>query len=107
MTDGPGGVGRTDTVKLAPPGYDGRYSTWNVTANANCVAFSVTVGVDSLVNPVVVVHNFTGTTVPAIAVDGVAAVSDVDFFASLDTAGQMLWVTFRPGWSGTKRITIG
>ncbi len=107
VTEGAGGVGRTDTVKLDPPGYDARYSTWNIQAASNRAAFAVRVGADAIVNPVVVVHGFTGATVPAITVDGTAAVADVDFFASIDATGQALWITFRPGWRGTRQITIG
>jgi hypothetical protein len=55
----------------------------------------------------VVVSNFTAAVVPAITVDGVAAVADVDFLASIDPVTQTLWITFRPGWEGTKQITIG
>jgi hypothetical protein len=106
-TTGPAGVGRTDTVTLAPPGYDARYSTWNVQASNGRAAFTVTVAKDSLVDPVLVVSDFTGTAVPPITVDGAPAVADTDFFASLDTAGKKLWITFRPGWTGTRKITVG
>lgn len=107
LTDGPAGVARTDIVKLSPVGYDHRYSTWNVLAEANRAAFSVTVGEEALVDPIVVVSGFTDAALPAITVDGVAAVADVDFLASIDSATQTLWITFRPGWAGTKQITIG
>jgi hypothetical protein len=107
VTTGPAGVGRTDTITYAPVGWDPRYATWNIKAEANKAAFSVTVAQDALLDPIVVVQGFTGTTVPAITVDGVAAVADVDFLASVDGTGQMLWITFRPGWSGTHQITIG
>src|SRR6185295_9551506 len=107
VTDGPGGVGRTDTVKLSPPGYDHRYATWNLKADANKAAFSVTVAQEALVDPIVVLSGYTDTTVPPITVDGMAAVPDVDFLASIDPTTQTLWITFRPGWTGTKQITIG
>ena len=76
-------------------------------ADANKAAFSVTVAQEALVDPIVVVSGFTGTAVPAITVDGMAAVADVDFLASIDPTTQTLWITFRPGWAGTKQITIG
>jgi hypothetical protein len=107
LTDGPAGVGRTDTAKLAPVGYDQRFSTWNIQAEGNKAEFTAAVAQEALVDPIVVVSNFTGTVVPAITVDGVAAVADTDFFASLDSTTQTLWITFRPGWTGTKKITIG
>jgi hypothetical protein len=107
VTDLPAGVGRADTVKLDPVGWDARYATWNLKAASNKVAFSVTVSAGTLTNPVVVVQGFTGTSVPAITVDGVAATADVHFFASLDATGQRLWVTFRAGFTGTHTITIG
>jgi hypothetical protein len=107
VTSGPAGVGRTDTITYQPAGYDPIYSTWNITAAANKAAFSVTVASDAIADPIVVIQGFTGAAVPAITVDGVAATADKDFFASLDATGQKLWITFRPGWSGTHQITVG
>jgi len=106
VTDLPGGVGRTDMVKLAPAGWDARYATWNVAAAGNKATFTATVSGGALVNPVVVVSNFTGTTVPSVSVNGVMGTPDVTYLASIDMANHLLWITLRPGWQGTQEIAI-
>jgi hypothetical protein len=102
----PAGVNRTDLATLDPPGYDARYSTWNVAADANRAEFTATVSAGALLDPVVVVSNYTGATVPTVKMNGVAGVADVDYLASLDPATQTVWITFRPGWEGVEQITI-
>jgi hypothetical protein len=102
----PGGVGRSDLQPTDPPGYDHRYSTWNVQAEANSVAFKVEVSEGSLSAPTLVVSRFSGTTVPSVFVDGVSGIPDVTFMASVVPEREELWLTFRPGWSGTQQIRI-
>jgi hypothetical protein len=106
VTELPGGVGRTDMVTLSPPGWDPRYATWNVAADGNKAAFSVNVASGAIVDPVIVISNFTGTTVPTVTVDGMMGTPDVTYLASLDTANHLLWITLRPGWQGTQQISI-
>ncbi len=106
LTELPAGVSRTDVATLQPPGYDARYSTWNVAADGNRAAFSVTVAEGALRNPIVVVSNFTAASVTKVTVDGVAGVADVDYLASIDGQNHLLWLTLRPGWEGTRQISI-
>jgi hypothetical protein len=105
-TQGPGGVGRTDNVTLEPPGYDHRYSTWNLTAANNRVAFTVAVSEGELQNPVFVISDFTAASVSSVKVDGVAGVVDVTYLASVDTTQKKAWITLRPGFVGTHAVTI-
>jgi hypothetical protein len=105
-TTGPGGVGRTDNVTLAPVGYDARYSTFNAVASNDALTLTATVSSGTLKSPVLVVSNYTAAADPVISVGGQTAVADKDFLLSRDTAGQKLWITFRPGWTGTTQIVI-
>jgi hypothetical protein len=101
----PGGAGRTDEIDSAPPGYDHRYSTFNVQAAGNKVSMTFTAA-KAYKNPVIVVWGFTGATAPTVKVDGQAQTADIDYLMSLDTKGQKVWITFRPGWSGAHSIDI-
>jgi hypothetical protein len=102
----PAGVGRADLQLAEPPGYDHRYSTWNVQSEANAVAISVEVSEGALSAPTLVVSKFSGTAVPSVFVDGVAGIPDVTFMASVVPERQELWLTFRPGWSGSQQIRV-
>jgi hypothetical protein len=106
VTELPAGVARTDTAKLSPAGYDPRYSTWNVAAEDNKAAFSVTVSEGALRNPVLVISNYTGTEVPALTLDGKALVPDVDYLASVDPSSQKVWITVRATFQGTRELTV-
>lgn len=106
VTELPAGVARTDLAALSPPGYDHRYSTWNVQADDNKVDFSFTVPEGALKNPVLVVSNYTGSKVPSVTLDGKALVPDVDYLASLDSATQKVWITLRATFQGTRQLSI-
>jgi hypothetical protein len=106
-TMGPGGAGRTDLIPLAPAGYDHVYSTWHVIADGNKAAFTTTVAAGMIQNPVVVIENYTATEPPAkVLQNGTEGVVDVDYLPTVDTAGQKLWLTLRPGWQGTSSVSI-
>ncbi len=102
----PGGIARTDMVATQPPGYDGRYSTWNILAASNKATFTYSISEGALADPILVISGFTGATAPSITVDGAATTPDVDVLVSLVPDRQELWITFRPGWSGTHEIAI-
>ncbi len=96
-TSGPTGVGNAASVTTAysPAGYSGTYSTWELTASANTVDATLTpANGRPLDHPVVVVNNYTLGQLPAsISVGNGLATPDVDYFATLDTANQRLWIT--------------
>jgi hypothetical protein len=104
--EGPGGVGRTDRVRLAPAGYDARYATWRATAASDVLELQVTVGSGTLQHPVLVVSGYSKQDPPALTLDGRTAVADVDYFLSLDAASKQVWITFHGGWTGTLRIGV-
>jgi hypothetical protein len=108
VTAGPAGIGRTDNIAYAPIGYDQIYSTWNVRANAgNQATFNLNVTQGSLTNPVVVVHNYSAAAAPAtILINGATKTADVDYFASLDSANDQLWITLKGSFSGSTAVGV-
>jgi hypothetical protein len=105
-TTGPGGVGRTDPVALAPAGYDHRYAVWAVEAAGNRVALRVALPAGRLDHPVLVVSGWTAATAPAVKIDGASRTADVDYLLSLDLAGKQVWITFPGGWAGTHELAV-
>lgn len=91
---GPAGVARPDTATWAPPGYDPAYGTFGLLAADNMVHVTLNPSFGIVRNPVLVIDNFTSPA-PRIAYDGNLATPDVDYFASLDSANQRLWLTIR------------
>jgi hypothetical protein len=106
-TMGPGGVGRTDLVALAPAGYDQRYSVWRVEAAADRVALKLSVDGGALRSPVLVVSGYASPAAPAVKIDGLPRTADVDYFLSLDPAAKQVWITLRGDWSGSHDLEIG
>lgn len=109
LRSGPAGIARPDTITYQPVGYNQIDSTWELTAGPqNTLDADLTVGAGTLQNPVFVLHNYTAATVPAtMLVNGVPAVRDVDFFPSLDTANQTLWLTLNRTVGGTTNLQLG
>jgi hypothetical protein len=107
LTAGPAGVGRTDTVDYAPVGYDRIFGTWEVTAANNQTDVSFTVAGSRLPNPTLVLRGYTATTVPTeVLVDGAALTADVDYFASLDDAGDSVWITLNRDLAGQVEVEV-
>ncbi len=105
-TEGPGGIARTDTVALDPPGYDARYSVWTATAENNQLELSASVSEGSLYNPILVVDGYTAANPPSVSLNGEALTNDIDYVVSLDAAGQKAWITFRLPWTATTTLSI-
>ncbi|HXU80777.1 MAG TPA: hypothetical protein VN914_05235 [Polyangia bacterium] len=105
-TMGPGGVGRTDLVPLAPAGYDHRYAVFRVEAAANRVALKLTVDRGALDNPVLLVSGYTAAAPPSVKIDGAARVADADVLVSLDSAAKQVWITLRGGFGGSHDLEI-
>ena len=106
VTSLPSGVGQTPNVTLAPPGYDARYSTFNLVADANRVKFVVRSPSGALTAPVLVVSEYAKASKPTVRVNGATLEHARDYFASLDTERGKLWLTFVAGWSGEQTIEI-
>jgi hypothetical protein len=105
---GIGGVGRTDTVAYDLAGYNPLYSVWELIADASSEStFSFDLPSGTITNPIFVIRNYTADDVPAtIAMDGVAGVKDVDYYASLDQANDRLWMTLKGDFTGTTNVSV-
>ena len=106
-TSGPGGVGRTDSVAFSPAGWNSVYGTWEVTANA---ASGVTMRLDTkgraVERPMFRIANYRASAPATITVGGATLTKDVDYFASVDTATQTMWLTFARTLSGSVTLVI-
>ena len=96
-TSGPVGVGNAAaaTITYTPAGYNPIYSTWEITAAGNAADATLTPAAgQALDHPVFVVNGYTLAQLPAsISVGAGLATPDLDYFLTLDTASQRLWIT--------------
>ena len=94
-TSGPGGVGRSDSVTYAVPGYSPVYDSWDITADAGTAAtIELTPTAGALEHPTIRVLGWSSGSPPAhLQMDGKELSADVDYFASVDAAGKVLWIT--------------
>ncbi|AEI63154.1 hypothetical protein [Corallococcus macrosporus] len=105
---GPGGVGRDDTVVWEVPGYNPVYATWEAElAASNRAALRFETNGRALVSPVVVLRGYSASTPPAlVSLDGQALTADVDYFASVDDAGNALWLTLHRTVTGSAALRV-
>ena len=96
-TQGPGGVGRTDAVAFPRPGFNPVYATWEAEAAGGRADLRFAVaGGRTLEHPVLVLRGWTSAQPPArVTVDGQELAADAGYFASVDDAGDRLWLTLR------------
>ncbi len=96
-TQGPYGVGPAANVNrsYSPAGYNPVYSTWEVDALADAADLTLAPAAGRpIVHPVFVVHGYSAAGAPAtVLLDGLPATAGVDYFASVDSAADRLWLT--------------
>ena len=96
-TSGPAGIGNaaSATVAYVPAGYSPVYATWELAAAGNTVDATLTPAAGKpLDHPIFGVNAYTLGQLPAtISVGDGLATPDVDYYATLDTANQRLWIT--------------
>jgi len=96
-TTGPAGVGTgsSATINYTPPGYDPIYSTWEINALANSVNAALTPAVNApLDHPLFAIDAYTANQLPGnLAVGAGLTNAGVDYFATVDTNSQRLWIT--------------
>ena len=109
-TSGPAGVGNAAavTVSYTPAGYNGVFSTWELVAAGNSVDATLTPAAGKpLDHPIFVVNGCTLGQLPAtISVGNGLATPDVDYFATLDTAQQRLWITVNRSASSAVNLKV-
>lgn len=106
-TQGPGGVGRSDAVTYDVPGYNPVYATWEAQAASNRAQLRFELGDRTLSQPVVVLRGYTASGPPTrVTLEGQSLAADVDYFASVDTAGDALWLTVGRSLTGTATLRV-
>jgi hypothetical protein len=109
-THGPAGVGSASsaTITYTPAGYDPTYSSWEIAATTNAVNATLTPAANyPLDHPVFVINGYTSTQFPASMAVGAGLTQEgVDYFATLDTAGQRLWITVNRVVSNSLNLVV-
>jgi hypothetical protein len=105
-TEGPAGIARTDAAPYPIAGYDPMYGTWEVKATGDAATVRFTIGSGTLVNPILHLRDYHATTLPSLKLGGQALAPDVDYFASLDAAGQAVWITLNHALDGTADLEV-
>lgn len=106
-TQGPAGAGRTGTQAYEPAGYNPVRGTWSVTAGGGeTVQLQFAVGDAPLPHPVLEINGWTGGDPSQVSLDGTDLVLDIDCFASVDSARQVLFLTLGKALSGTAQVAI-
>jgi hypothetical protein len=95
LTSGAAGVNRTDTVTYQPAGWDHVYAGWRVQAGGTgAVDMNWSMGVmTQLRNPLVIISNWTTGLPSAVRFNGTTLLQDIQYFPSLRTDRQELWLT--------------
>ena len=104
VTQGPGGVARTDPVSYPVAGYNGTYGAYELQADASG-GFTLTLNAagGDLRNPLFRIRDMGG--VPGqLTLDGTVLVADQDYFASYDASTGTVWLTVNRLWSGSHTL---
>ena len=109
-TNGPAGVGNaaSRTIPYTPAGYNPTYSTWEIAAKTNTVNATLAPAANApLDHPIFVINGYTSSQLPAsIAVGTRLTNASVDYFATLDTAGQRLWISVNRMVSNSLNLVV-
>jgi hypothetical protein len=96
-TTGPAGVGNAASASITytPAGYNPIYATWEITAAENQANATLTPATGKpLDHPMFVIDGYATNQLPAVISVGAGLTNaGVDYFATLDTANQRLWIT--------------
>ena len=107
VTQGPGGVGRSDNVSYDVPGYNSLYGVYELNADtAGRFSVSLDAAAGALGNPIFLVHTAGGVPTQLL-LDGTPLVADSDYFASSDTAAGRVWITVKRAWTGAHTLSTG
>jgi ribosomal protein S11 len=107
VTTGPGGAGRTDAIIYNPAGYDPVYSVWVVAAASGGATFRLNPGTGSLLNPVFRIQGWTLAGAPSLVrLGGQEIAPGRDYFATVDSARQALWLTLMRTVSSAVELSV-
>jgi hypothetical protein len=107
-TSGSAGIDRPDTVTYSPAGYDPVYSAITFNASGNALDAILTIGSGTLKKPLIILRGYTANTYPTtVKFAGATLTMDVDYFPSLRTNPNELWITLNRDVSGaSNRLQI-
>ena len=106
-TRGVAGVGRTDEASYVTAGFDPLYDAWAIDVASNAATVSVDTGGAPLRMPTFELRGWTASAPPTtVVVAGKTLTADVDYFATVDTAGKRLWLTLDSTWNGVVTLSV-
>jgi hypothetical protein len=107
VTSGPAGVNRSDTITYTPAGYDAVYGALAFNAAANQLDANISTTV-TLSKPLIIIRNYTAGAYPTtVKFGGTTLTMDTDYFPSLRTDKNELWITLNRDVTGANnRIQI-
>jgi hypothetical protein len=105
-SDGPAGPRRTDRTTYVPRGFNPVYGVWEVAADNGAASVRFQVTRSRLVNPVILVTDFPGTTAPRVSSGGRTLTPDMDYFATVDPKSHRVFVTLNATVSGTLGVDV-
>lgn len=103
VASGPDHANLAGNASYAPAGWNHVYGAWSINADAsNAATFNVGMTGGTLVRPMFQINNYTAAQPPAtLTLGGTALVAGTDYTASVDAAGQRLWITINRNLTGT------
>ena len=98
---GPAGTGRPDMAIYQPAGWNHVYAAWAVNAAGNALDCNLSVAAGTLSRPLYIVSNWTAASAPStVRFNGQTLVADRDYYASVRSSDQQLWLTLARDISG-------
>jgi hypothetical protein len=104
VKQGPGGVGRSDTVTYPVAGYNDTYGAYELKADEGLFQLTLIPAEGSLRNPLFLLRDMQGVP-ERLLLDGQELAADQDYFASYDESTRTVWLTLNGLWSGGHTLT--
>jgi hypothetical protein len=106
-TKGPAGISRTDTITYEPAGYNPIYASWDAQATNNTFHGTLANAQGAINHPTLRIENYTGAQAPSqILVNNQVFEQDRDYFASIDSAEHVLWLSLKGNFSTSVSIQV-
>jgi hypothetical protein len=105
VTQGPAGVGRSDTADYRPAGYDPVYGVWSLAAANGVIEATLDPRAGALEAPMFRITGFTAARISAVQINGVT-LRDGEYFASVDLESQVLWLTLHGTVSAALQLQV-
>jgi len=101
VTSGPRHANLTGNATYQPAGWNHVNGTWALTAAAsNQAAFNVSIPSGTIVRPTFVIGNYTAAAPATITLNGATLTGGTDYYASVDSTNQKLWLTLGRNLTG-------